>query len=167
MIPHFINRERELEYLENLYKQKEFKLVVLYGRRRVGKTELIKHFLKGKEGTYLLATDESVGENIKEFKNKFFELTKKDYFLKIETENFHDLFKYLADEIGERRVVIAIDEFSYLLNLNKGLLSAFQKIIDELLKKTKIMLILCGSSLSIMENDVLGYRSPLYGRDVS
>lgn len=94
-------------------------------------------------------------------------MTGKDYFLKIETDSLFDLFKYFVGEIKGRKLVLIIDEFPYLLNINKGLLSTFQKIIDELLRNTNIALILCGSSLSVMENDVLGYRSPLYGRDVN
>ncbi|MEK6933462.1 MAG: ATP-binding protein [Nanoarchaeota archaeon] len=167
MIPQFIDRKREIEYLEKLHQTKEFKIAVLYGRRRVGKTELLRRFLEGKKGTYILCTDESLDENIKEFKSKFYELTGKDYFLKVETESFYDIFKYLIDEIKDKEATIIIDEFPYLIVLNKGLLSTFQKISDELLKNTKIMLVLCGSSLSIMENDVLGYRSPLYGRDIN
>lgn len=94
-------------------------------------------------------------------------MTGKDYFLKIEIDSLFDLFKYFVSEIKGRKLVLIIDEFPYLLNINKGLLSTFQKIIDELLRNTNIVLILCGSSLSVMENDVLGYRSPLYGRDVN
>ncbi len=167
MIPKFINRKKELEFLEKLYEKKGFKLFILYGRRRVGKTELLKSFLENKNGAYILATDESIKENIKEFKNKFYDLTKKDYFLNLETSSFYDLFKYLIGELKDKKLVVVIDEFPYLLSLNKGILSTFQKIADELLKNSEIMLILCGSSLSIMENDILGYKSPLYGRDIS
>ncbi|MEW6295137.1 MAG: ATP-binding protein [Candidatus Diapherotrites archaeon] len=167
MLPQFVNREEELKFLERLHKKRGFKLFVLYGRRRIGKTDLLKHFLENKKGVYILATEENLTENIKEFKNKFYELTGKDYFLKIEEKSFYDLFKYLAEEIKNKKAVIVIDEFPYMLNLNKGLLSTFQKITDELFRNSEIMLVLCGSSLSIMENDVLGYRSPLYGRDIN
>ena len=166
MLPQFLDRKYELKLLEDLYSRTTFKFFILYGRRRVGKTELLKHFLKGKKGIYALATDENLRENIRELKTKFYELTKKDYFLKIETDSIYDLFKYLSEEVKDN-VVIIIDEFPYLLNLNKGLLSTFQKIADELLKDSKIMLILCGSSLAVMENDVLGYKSPLYGREMN
>lgn len=167
MLPQFVNRELELKFLEDLYKKDGFRLFVLYGRRRIGKTELLKHFLKNKKGVYLLVTDESLEENIKELKNKFYNLTNRDYFLKIETNSFNDLFKYLVEEIKKTKIVIVFDEFPYLFNLNKGILSTFQKIIDESLKNSNVMLILCGSSMSIMENDVVSYRSPLYGRDMN
>ncbi len=167
MLPKFFDRERELKYLNKLYETQAFKLFVLYGRRRVGKTELLKEFLKKKKGIYILCTDESLEENIKEFKNKFYELTGNEFFLKLETKSMYDIFKYLVKNIKDEKIVIIIDEFPYLLGLKKGLLSLFQKIIDELFKNTNVMLILCGSSLSIMESDVLGYRSPLYGRNLN
>jgi len=158
MIPEFIGRERELEFLERAHAKKGFKLIVLYGRRRVGKTELLKKFLHGKEGAYILFTDESLDENLKELKEKFATLTGKELFRELDTHSLYDLFKYFASEASDRKLAIAIDEFPYLLGLNKGLLSTFQKIADELLAKSNITLILCGSSLSVMENDVLGYR---------
>lgn len=167
MIPLFVDREKEIEFLNSICSKKGFKLIVLYGRRRVGKTELLKHFLERKKGAYALLTDESLKENLKELKSKFYELTGKDYFLNIETESLYELFKYFVQEIKDQDSILAIDEFPYLLSINRGFLSTFQKIIDELLKNTNHALILCGSSLSIMENDVLGYKSPIYGRDVN
>ncbi len=164
---HFIDRKKELAFLEKLYSKKGFKLLVLYGRRRVGKTELVKQFIKDKKGYYLLCVDENLPENIKAFKRLFYEITGKDYFLKIQTKSIFDLFSYLVQEVKNKRIVLVIDEFPYLLHLNKGLLSSFQKIADELLAKTNIFLIILGSSLAVMENDVLGYRSPLYGRKLS
>lgn len=164
MIQHFVNREVELEFLERKYAEDAPNLIVIYGKRRVGKTELIKNFLQKKKGCYILCTRDSIEENIKELKQKFFELTGKEYFLKLETKSFFDLFKYLSGEIKETKPVIIIDEFSYLIEQNPGIVSVFQKIWDEVLANTKISLILCGSSIGMMETETLGYRSPLYGR---
>jgi hypothetical protein len=75
-----------------------------------------------------------------------------------------DIFKFFVEEIGERKTVVAIDEFPYLIEVEKGVVSTFQKIWDELLKDRKVFLILCGSSIGMMETEVLSYRSPLYGR---
>jgi len=167
MLPKFANREKELEFLEKIYSKKEFNLVVLYGRRRVGKTEIIKKFIENKPSVYLLATDESYTENLKSLKQKFAEFTGKEYFAKLETESLYDIFKFFSEEIKNRRCVIAIDEFPYLMQTKKGVLSLFQKIIDEILVKTNITLILCGSSMSIIESDVLGKGTPLYGRNLN
>ena len=167
MIPKFYDRENEIRFLNDIHSSNKFSLVVIYGRRRVGKTELLKHFLKGKRGIYFLSVDESIEENIKSLRQKFAELTGKEYFLHLETKSFYDLFKHLANEMKNERIAIIIDEFPYLLYLNRGLLSLFQKIIDEILIDSRIMLILCGSSMSVMESDVLGHKTPLYGRNVN
>lgn len=155
---------RELEFLERKHSEDAPNLIVLYGKRRVGKTELIKKFLQGKKGTYILCTKDSMEENAKEMKQKFFELTGKEYFLGLETKSFFDLFKYLAGEVKEKKAVIVIDEFSYLIEMDPGVVSVFQKIWDEVLAGTKTFLILCGSSISMMETEVIGEKSPLYGR---
>jgi hypothetical protein len=164
MIQLFINRTVELEFLERKYSENASNFIVIYGKRRVGKTELIKKFLQNKKGIYILCTMDSVEENIKETKQKFYELTGKEYFLKLETRSFFDLFKYLAEELKEIKTAIIIDEFPYLIELEKGVVSVFQKIWDEVLADTKIFLVMCGSSIGMMETEVLGYRSPLYGR---
>ncbi|RLJ07448.1 MAG: ATP-binding protein [Candidatus Aenigmatarchaeota archaeon] len=167
MLPQFINREQEIKFLENVYNTKGFSLIVLYGRRRVGKTELIKKFLENRKAVYILSTDESFEENAKLFKSKFAEITGKEYFLKLETSSLYELFKFFYDEVKKEKIILAIDEFPYLLSTKKGILSLFQKIIDEILSKTNIKLILCGSSMSVMESDVLGKGTPLYGRNTN
>lgn len=164
VLQHFINREHELEFLNRKYAGNSPQMVVLYGKRRVGKTELIKKFMSGKPGIYILCTNDSMKENIEEMKRKFYELTGKEYFLNLEVSSFFDLFNYLSQEIGEKRAVIAIDEFPYLIELNRGVVSVFQKIWDELLVNNNLFVIICGSSVGMMETEVLGYKSPLYGR---
>lgn len=164
MIQLFVNRKVELEFLERKYSEDASNFIVIYGKRRVGKTELIKRFLRNKKGTYILCTIDSVEENIREMKQKFYELTGKEYFLKLETKSFFDLFKYAAEELKETKTAIIIDEFPYLIELDTGVVSVFQKVWDEALANTKVFLVLCGSSIGMMETEVLGYKSPLYGR---
>lgn len=164
MVQLFVNRRVELEFLERKYSEDSSNFIVIYGKRRVGKTELIKRFLQNKKGTYILCTMDSVEENLREMRQKFYELTGKEYFLKLETKSFFDLFRYAAEELKETKTAIIIDEFPYLIELDKGVVSVFQKIWDEALANTKIFLVLCGSSIGMMETEVLGYKSPLYGR---
>lgn len=121
----FVNREDEQRFLERKWNEVP-QLIIIYGRRRVGKTTLIKKFLEGKKGTYLLVTSDSINENLKEIKNRFAELTGKDYFRDLDV-GLAELFRYLNDEIDER-IVIALDEFQYLMPIQKGVLSTFQKI---------------------------------------
>lgn len=111
-----------------------------------------------------MCTRDNLAENAKELKRKFYELTGKEYFLKLESTSFFDLFRYLLDEINNERVILAFDEVPYLIEIEKGITSVFQKIWDEFLKDRRIFLILCGSSIGMMETEVLNYKSPLYGR---
>ncbi|MEM2122402.1 MAG: ATP-binding protein [Candidatus Bathyarchaeia archaeon] len=164
MIQQFIDREAELKFLEDKYLEASPQLIIIYGRRRVGKTELIKKFLQKKEGIYFLCTHDSLRENVKEVKRRFYEFTGREYFLRLDTSSFFDLFKYLLEEIKGRKIIIVFDEFPYLIESQKGIVSTFQKIWDELLKEKNVFMILCGSSIGMMETEVLGYKSPLYGR---
>ena len=157
----FVNRNSELEFLERKWKEKGAQLIIIYGRRRVGKTMLLKEFLKNRKGVYFLATADSMGENIKGLAEKFAELTGKEYFM--EVKDFGRLFRYLADEIREERIAVILDEFQYLMSLEPGILSVLQKAWDEHLKGTNIFLVLCGSSMGMMER-IMEYKSPLYGR---
>ncbi|MBU7010166.1 MAG: ATP-binding protein [Theionarchaea archaeon] len=164
MIQQFVNREAELKFLEKKYSEDSAQMIIIYGRRRVGKTELIKKFIQKKYSLYVLCTRDSLAENIKELKTKFCELTKKEYFLKLESSSYAELLKYLLDEIENEKLVLAFDEFPYLIEMEKGITSVFQKMWDELLKDRNVLLILCGSSIRMMETEILGYKSPLYGR---
>ena len=155
----FIDRENELEALEERYKKKSFEFVPIYGRRRVGKTELILQFIKNKKSVYFLATSGSKKENIMRFK----QAARKVVDLSPIREEWEDIFKYIKEKV-KGRIIIAIDEFPYLLESEQGVSSIFQRIIDTILKDSNIFLILCGSSLGMMYKEVLTYKAPLYGR---
>ena len=139
----FVNRKEELEFLNRKWKEDKANLIILYGSRRVGKTMLIKKFLENKKGIYVLLTNDSMNENLNELKKAFSNLTGKEYFKNLDV-GLVELFRYLRDEIKDDKVVIALDEFQYLMQLNKGVLSIFQKIWDEILADTKVFLIICG-----------------------
>ena len=164
MIQQFINREEELKFLEGKYLEDSPQLIIIYGRRRVGKTELIKKFIQNKKSIYILCSRTSIKENIDELKKKFYEITGKEYFLNLNTTSFFDLFKFFVNEIKNEKIVVVFDEFPYLMEIDKSIVSIFQKIWDELLVNTRVFLILCGSSMGMMESELLSYRSPLYGR---
>jgi len=157
----FADRERELEFLKRKWKERGAQLIIIYGRRRVGKTMLLKEFLKDKRGVYFLATADSMGENVKGLAERFAELTGREYFRDV--RDFGRLFLYLGEEIGKKRTAVVIDEFQYLMGLNQEILSVLQKAWDKGLKDTEIFLVLCGSSIGMMER-VMEYKSPLYGR---
>ena len=157
----FVNRERELKFFNDKYRSKGFDFIVIYGRRRVGKTELVKQFIKDKKNIYFLADKRGTEFNIDRFKQKISEFLDEP---RVELDTFEAVFSYLLKKIGDQRLIICIDEFSYLIEKDDSIPSVFQLIIDEILNKSNIMLILLGSSVSLMENGVLSSKSPLYGR---
>jgi AAA+ ATPase superfamily predicted ATPase len=160
----FVDRKKELQILEDEYKKSDFRFLVLYGRRRVGKTTLIKHFLEDK-GIYLLATLENESLLIEKFKNIVADYFDDEFLKEIEIKSFEQLFKYIASK--NQKLVIVIDEFQYLAKVNPAISSIFQTIIDNSLKDKNIFLILCGSIISLMYKETLSYSSPLYGRRTS
>ncbi len=157
----FINREKELEALSTAYKDSKAQFIVIYGKRRVGKTELIKQFFKNIPHIYFLADKAPEKEQLSLLSEKVGILYKDEFLLSRGFGNWYECFKYIKDK---GRVVLAIDEFPFLIEANKAVPSIFQKGWDESLKDSGIFLILLGSSIGMMETDVLGYKSPLFGR---
>ncbi|MCD6105345.1 MAG: ATP-binding protein [Thermosipho sp. (in: Bacteria)] len=160
----FVDRVDEMNFLEKEYNKKTSSFVVLYGRRRVGKTRLIKEFIKDKNSVYFLATEENEIENIKTFQNILYSKYKIPLLSNNKVLSWNDLFYIISTLDLTKKMVIVIDEFQYLLQSNKGFSSILQKVWDEYLKDKNIMLIISGSTLSMMKREVLSYPSPLYGR---
>ena len=159
----FINREKELNFLEKKWKERTSQFIVIYGKKRVGKTELIKQFIKNKPAVYFLADKRSTLEQLREL-TRLISFQFKDRFL--EKQGFKewlDVFLYLKERV-RKPFVLVVDEYPYLVETDKTITSIFQKGWDEYLKKTRVFLILCGSSVSMMESETLIYKSPLYGR---
>ena len=129
----------------------------------MGKTELIKEFMKSKEHVYFLATKKTEGDNLKDLQRQMGNHLEEDIFTDIDFDGWEDLFKEFIKRTN-KKIVITIDEFPYLIELNDAVPSIFQKIWDEYLKEKEVTLILCGSSIGMMETHVLEYKSPLYGR---
>jgi AAA+ ATPase superfamily predicted ATPase len=161
MITNFVNRNEELEFLEKKYKEKSAQHIIIYGRRRVGKTELVKKFFCGKEHVYFLSSNIAINEQVGQFITSSYEALGDETLLDLKP-NFETVFKYIAGI--KKRLIVVIDEFPYLIDADKTIVSLFQRIWDLYLNKSNIFLILLGSSIGMMENEVLGYKSPLYGR---
>ena len=158
----FINRERELSLLKERYGSNRAEFVVIYGRRRIGKSELIDQFIKD-NGIRLLAREESKTLQLRTFAEKLGDFFDDELLRKTEFKGWDGFFEYLYGKADER-IIIAIDEFPYLIKEDPAITSILQDYWDNKLKETKIFLILCGSSISMMESKVMGYKSPLYGR---
>ncbi len=159
----FIARESELAALNTEY-ERESGFVVIYGRRRVGKTTLIKEFLKGKTAFYFLATKEIESQSMKRFAGVISRTVKNPTIAKATYNDWLDLFQLVADYKTNERKVLVIDEFPYLVKTNEAFPSIVQNAWDEILQSSNVMLILCGSLISMMKKHALSYESPLYGR---
>lgn len=158
----FINREKELTFLMEKWQEPKAQFIVLWGKRRVGKTELVKQFIKDNPHVYFLSESVNEVEQLRRFSR-----TVGLYFNEplLQTRGFsgwEEGFRYIKEK--KQRFVLVIDEFPYLIQSNPAIPSLFQKGWDEYLSKSNIYLILLGSSISMMETEVLGYRAPLYGR---
>ncbi len=160
MFRKFVNRKFELDFLSERWRSNRFEFIVIYGRRRIGKTEIIKQFIRDKPRIYFLCDKKGTEENIKRFKKTAALYLNEP---EIVSNDLEEIFKWLIKRV-KKRFVVVFDEFSYLVEKDSAVPSVFQRVIDEVLRHTKIFLILCGSSLSMMERGVLSYKSPLYGR---
>lgn len=159
----FIGRKTELATLEHEF-ERNGGFVVLYGRRRVGKTTLIKEFLKGKTAFYFLATKEIESQSMKRLAGVISRTTKNPSLARATFHDWLDLFQLIADYKPEEKKVLVIDEFPYLVKTNSAFPSIMQNAWDEILRENNIMLILCGSLISMMKKYALSYESPIYGR---
>lgn len=160
----FINREKEKDFLESEYLKDTPSFVVIYGRRRIGKTSLIKEFIKDKSALFFLATEESEAENRNAFKSAVAEYIHNPLLAQADVGSWEELFSYIADDATHDRKLIVMDEFQYIGKANRAFVSVLQKIWDTVLSDKSIMLILCGSLVNMMYSQTLSYDSPLYGR---
>lgn len=159
----FIGRQVELAKLEAEYSR-DSGFVVIYGRRRVGKTTLIKEFLKQKTGFYFLATEELENQSRKRLADVIARTTGNRLLENAVFTDWLDLFRVVAEfRPGEKKVLV-IDEFPYLVKTNPAFPSVLQNAWDEILRDSRVMLILCGSLIGMMQKHALSYDSPLYGR---
>ena len=158
----FINRESELALLNTEWKSRESKFVIIYGKRRVGKTELVLQFIKDKPHLYFLADKIPDNIQIKKFSQSVGNFFNDSVLARRGFENWEETLKYIAEK--DQRFVLTIDEFPYLVESNPAISSIFQKAWDLYLKNSPVFLILMGSSISMMEKETLAHRAPLYGR---
>ncbi|MCD6321980.1 MAG: ATP-binding protein [Clostridiales bacterium] len=157
----FIGRKPELGILEKFYNRSGLDIIAVYGRRRVGKTELLKTFIKGKKSLFYAAEETTPLLNLTKISELYGLLIEKSIG---RLDSWEILFEYLKKESSDERLIIVMDEFPYLHTHSNGFLSKFQHIIDHQLKGANILLVLCGSSITFMEDEVFSHKSPLFGR---
>jgi len=160
----FVNRKAELELLNQSYHSEKAELFVLYGRRRVGKTELLTHFCADKRTIFFVAdlnAEPALRAGLSKAVNQELfgaQAAQATY------RTWEDIFLAIAAAAQNERLLVVLDEFTYLVATHPSLASLLQRLWDSTLRHTKLMLILCGSYIGMMEDSVLGYRAPLYGR---
>ena len=159
----FIGRGKELKALDNLYASDKFEFVVMYGRRRVGKTALINKFIDNKKSIYFMGVESNAKQNLENFSKSIIEYSN-GIVADTSFQSFQAALEYVFKLSENERLILVIDEYPYVARSSRSLASTIQMLIDQYKDTSKMMLILCGSSMSYMEDNVLAYKAPLYGR---
>ncbi len=159
----FIGRKKEIEYLNNFYNKPKIGMTIIYGRRRIGKSTLISEFVKDKKTIFYTATKVGKERNLELFSKQVLN----ELMPNIGNISFNSLeviFDFIDKSVGKDKLILVIDELPYWAEKEEALLSILQKYIDTVWIDKNLKIILCGSSLSFMENKVLSEKSPLFGR---
>lgn len=162
----FVGREKELNILNNQFKSNKFEFTVIYGRRRVGKTAIINEFIKDKKAIYFTGVESNAKQNLQNLSQSILSFEEG---MPIESEfsSFQAALDFVFKKSLDQRLILVIDEYPYVAKSSKSLASTLQLLIDRYKEHSKLFLILCGSSMSYMEDHVLAYKAPLYGRRTS
>ena len=134
----FVDRELEMETLQNEYNRKESSLVIMYGRRRVGKTTLISEFIKDKKALFFLASEESESQNRNYFKEKAADFINSELLRQAEIKSWDLIFRAILEVSFDSKPVLVIDEFQYIGKANPAFPSIFQRIWEEQLNKLSL-----------------------------
>lgn len=159
----FIGRTQELLFLNEHYLSSKAEFIVLYGRRRVGKTELLTEFCKDKPNLFFACTETTDKQQFLKFSECVLSYGNSRSLIKAFAD-WEDIFSRLPDLAGNSRLVVVIDEFPYMCKGNTSIPSILQSLWDHKLKHSNLMIVISGSSLSFMEDEILSSKNPLYGR---
>ncbi|MCA9932554.1 MAG: ATP-binding protein [Anaerolineales bacterium] len=164
----FVGRRSELELLDNLWQSARASFLILYGRRRVGKTRLLTHWLRQDQdrGLYWVAEPTSSLEQLRSFSQALYNFSTPDTSAPNDYtfSTWEQAFRELAKIASTRRIALFIDEVTYLMDVNPTFIGVLQKTWDQWLSKSNLMLALCGSQMGMMQKQILAYDAPLYGR---
>ena len=161
----FLCREKELNVLNKRYKKNGLECIIIYGRRRVGKTAIINEFTKDKPTIYFPALNTNAQGNLTALSKAIYAYHHPDTQSAPVYRSFDDAFSEVTRIAKEsERVIFVIDELPYLAKADDSIPSRLQHLLDHDWANTELFLILCGSSMSFMEKDVLSEKSPLFER---
>ena len=161
----FVGREKEIEFLESRYHAAGGQLVVLYGRRRVGKTETLRRFCQKKPHVFFACRECTDNLQLRNFSEMLLREGIPAGKYVSQFSNWEQAFRAVPElPYGENKKMLIIDEFPYMCKSNPGIPSILQTLWDEVLKDENVMIVLCGSAMSFIEKDLLSEKNPLYGR---
>ena len=160
----FIGRKEELKFLEERYQSKEGQLIVLYGRRRVGKTETLRHFCEGKPHVFYSCTECTDEQQLRAFSDRMLRTGMPASQYLTSFSSWEQAIKSVVELPGNQKKLLVIDEFPYMVKANTQIPSILQNLWDQILKDASVMIILCGSAMSFIEKEILAEKNPLYGR---
>lgn len=159
----FIGRKDELAFLKSRYEKNNGQLIVLYGRRRIGKTELLHEFCRDIPHVFYACTECTDDEQLISFSSRMLKNTTFKEFTK-KFKDWEQAFKFVTELPHEGKKLLVIDEFPYMVFSNSSIPSIIQNLWDELLSRKDVMIILCGSAMSFIEKEILAEKNPMYGR---
>ncbi len=163
----FVDRQEELSLLAHLSESGRAELLVLYGRRRTGKTALLRQFTKGRDCLFFSADLSSERDQLAQLTESVFRLTRDAFLQSQPFSSWESALRYIFDHLPGPAPLVIFDEFPYLCSSNRALPSILQKVWDQKREGRRMVMVLCGSTISFMEKEVLGAKSPLYGRRTS
>ncbi len=153
----FYGRDDELEELNRRYRTKGFQFIPVYGRRRVGKTALIDEFIKDKTAIKFTAVKGSYNTNMRLLSSIVLGVKNAPVM------EFENILEVMHSRFGGERYIFVIDEYPYLVGSDESVTGVLNNFIESHLD-SEVFIILSGSSMSVMKNQILGVKSPLYGR---
>ncbi|MBX3055884.1 MAG: ATP-binding protein [Anaerolineae bacterium] len=170
MAKEFIGRQQELKLLDRLWNSKDSELIILYGRRRVGKTRLLTHWMNRHRaqgtGLYWMAEPTSAVDQLRSFSQALANFSDPDAPAPLDFTyaNWEQALRQAALLASQQRMALFIDEITYLMDINPDIIGTLQKVWDHRMKESNILLALSGSHMGVIEKNLLDYRAPLYGR---
>lgn len=160
----FIGRQDELNFLEEKYQSKNGQLIVMYGRRRVGKTETLRKFCRNKQHVFYTCIECPDEQQLNAFSSRMLQTGMAAAQYVNSFSNWEQAFQSILEIPNQGKTVLIIDEFPYMVRSNPSIPSVLQRLWDDILKSKNIMIVLCGSAMSFMEKEILAEKNPLYGR---
>lgn len=156
----FVDRQKEFSRLQAALKREKPQFIVVYGRRRIGKSTLIKKVMDFERGDIYFLADKTAEPSQRQLFSSLIDMSIEGFSM-ANYPNWESLLLSLNRSISHR-ITVCLDEFPYLVKSCPALPSILQRLIDD--KKLKYDLIICGSSQQMMQGFVLDSTEPLYGR---